>query len=341
MAIINCPECGEKISSHATKCIHCGCKITYCKECGKAFVGEPEICDECGFIFKKENEEKSDIKSDKTISQLCTEFKSESLINNLLSYAILPYIVAAIALIIWGIAAYKIFSYGGNINSVNNPNDSLADLDKKIEMLANFKNDVNEIKILTILGIIMFAIFIPFNDLREICYCQKFAKWCRLNKIDLTEKIKQSLTIDTTCLSTEQKFQVSDCVMLGAESQVYYTDSTLKNECLKRTIFKMILVLVGLIFIGIFVIDNSQAYMMHQINKTDNSDRFSLDMLENTIFPNIGIAIFIINFLVNHSFFKDIREEKPKQWVKANLPEYFERYIECTNLDGIFDKTTL
>ena len=129
--------------------------------------------------------------------------------------------------------------------------------------------------------------------------------------------------------------------MLGAESQVYYTDTALKNECLKRTFFKMILVLIGLVFIGIFVVDNSQVYMMYQLNKTENSDRFSLDMLGNTVFPIIGIAIFIINFLVNHSFFKDIEEEKPKKWVKTNLPEYFERYLECTNFDDIFDKTTL
>lgn len=341
MAIINCPECGEKISSNAENCIHCGCKITYCEECGKVFVGEPDVCDACGFVFKKKNEETKNVKSDKNIDQLFIEFKTESLINNIFCHAIIPYLVALVALIVWGIGIYKIFSYGGNIDSLNSSNDIFADLNKKTELLANFNNAANEIKTLFIIGIIIYTLFIPFNELRELYICEKFARWCKFNKVDLTEQIKKELSIDITGFTTEKKFEIASNVLIGVESQMYYIDTNLKKECLKRTLFKTILVLIGLILIGIFIIDNSQVYMLYKINKAENSASFSIGMLKNVTLPIIGVVVLIANFIMNHSFFKDLMKEKPKEWVKKNIPEYFERYSEYTNFDEIINKKTL
>ena len=62
MAIIKCPECEEKVSTEAKKCIHCGCEFTVCRECGTAFVGKPTVCSECGYTFtKKENSSNENI----------------------------------------------------------------------------------------------------------------------------------------------------------------------------------------------------------------------------------------------------------------------------------------
>ncbi|MDE6442048.1 MAG: zinc ribbon domain-containing protein [Clostridia bacterium] len=55
MALIKCPECGEQVSSTATRCVHCGCTYTVCPECGKVHVGEFAVCPECGFQIKTQN----------------------------------------------------------------------------------------------------------------------------------------------------------------------------------------------------------------------------------------------------------------------------------------------
>ncbi len=57
MAIINCPNCGEKISDKAEKCINCGCQINstrYCKECGAQINPDWDFCKSCGCPVEQE-----------------------------------------------------------------------------------------------------------------------------------------------------------------------------------------------------------------------------------------------------------------------------------------------
>ena len=84
MAILNCPECGEKISSTAKQCVHCGCKITVCSECGKVILGERGTCPDCG--FKIDNEKKNDTTNKYgDLSEIVNEWKAE---NNLLAFVL-------------------------------------------------------------------------------------------------------------------------------------------------------------------------------------------------------------------------------------------------------------
>ena len=47
MALINCPDCGEKMSDRAKECIHCGCPV---KPDGKKDYSDKHIDEEGGFI---------------------------------------------------------------------------------------------------------------------------------------------------------------------------------------------------------------------------------------------------------------------------------------------------
>ena len=51
MALTTCPECKEKISTTADQCIHCGCKLQSCPECGMVLMKGTETCPECGYTF--------------------------------------------------------------------------------------------------------------------------------------------------------------------------------------------------------------------------------------------------------------------------------------------------
>lgn len=48
MAIVNCPECNEKISNEAKVCPHCGVSLRHCKECGSAVLSHLKTCPCCG-----------------------------------------------------------------------------------------------------------------------------------------------------------------------------------------------------------------------------------------------------------------------------------------------------
>lgn len=65
MALIECPECGGKISDKALSCIHCGYpiqdikeeqQIGYCPYCGKVNSIENIFCGYCGKHFTKNND---------------------------------------------------------------------------------------------------------------------------------------------------------------------------------------------------------------------------------------------------------------------------------------------
>ncbi|MDD6485268.1 MAG: zinc ribbon domain-containing protein [Clostridiales bacterium] len=61
MALIECPECGGKVSDKAPTCIHCGYplqeqteqQIRYCPYCGKTNNIESTFCGYCGKSFVK------------------------------------------------------------------------------------------------------------------------------------------------------------------------------------------------------------------------------------------------------------------------------------------------
>ncbi len=52
MALIECPECGKKISDSSDKCINCGYvlnKKSKCPECGKSVSPTDKVCKNCGY----------------------------------------------------------------------------------------------------------------------------------------------------------------------------------------------------------------------------------------------------------------------------------------------------
>ena len=59
MPLINCPDCGQKISDSARDCKNCGFPIAdnliVCAECKTKSWNTNEICPECGFPFKDIN----------------------------------------------------------------------------------------------------------------------------------------------------------------------------------------------------------------------------------------------------------------------------------------------
>ena len=61
MAMMECPNCGEKVSDKAKKCVHCGAILIpevkkYCQECGTELETEAEVCPNCGCPVEEKTE---------------------------------------------------------------------------------------------------------------------------------------------------------------------------------------------------------------------------------------------------------------------------------------------
>ena len=53
MALIECPECGQKISDKTKLCVHCGVSVKICGECGKMVIADAMLCPSCGMEFEQ------------------------------------------------------------------------------------------------------------------------------------------------------------------------------------------------------------------------------------------------------------------------------------------------
>jgi len=87
MALIICPECGQKISDKSSTCIHCGCSLEKkkkCPECGSIVSESESLCNICGFPFETQrttNVVNNKINETNQTNSLLTEKIAVELIN--------------------------------------------------------------------------------------------------------------------------------------------------------------------------------------------------------------------------------------------------------------------
>lgn len=108
MALINCPNCNEKISDKAEKCPYCEhnmSEMMICPECGKWIKKNQENCSECGCPISSIGElnEKSISKKEKTkdvIKDIGVIIKPTSEQKNFLARRKKPLIIIGICIVI-------------------------------------------------------------------------------------------------------------------------------------------------------------------------------------------------------------------------------------------------
>lgn len=110
MAMIQCPECGQKISDKAKKCIHCGKVFVEektvneeikCSECGIVLAESDEICPNCGCPVEKKIREEETKPQQVEIAHIRMAVKTKKIIIG---------IIIAVILCIGGGIGYKIYS---------------------------------------------------------------------------------------------------------------------------------------------------------------------------------------------------------------------------------------
>ena len=82
MSLISCPECGQSVSSLAEKCVHCGCKINTCSECGTVWAGDKTTCPECGYEVETKGAVHEKVSSDSQRNSEGNRANSSSMSHN-------------------------------------------------------------------------------------------------------------------------------------------------------------------------------------------------------------------------------------------------------------------
>ena len=65
MALIECPDCKNKIERETGKCTYCGAEITICPKCDSVEAGDVEFCRSCGEDlekYRKKNKKRAPIR---------------------------------------------------------------------------------------------------------------------------------------------------------------------------------------------------------------------------------------------------------------------------------------
>ena len=321
MAIINCPECNEKISNTIKNCIHCGAAIVICPECETAFVEGVEVCSECGYSFqttvttenktektKEEVSEKNETPKI-TAAQLCEENEKD---NFSLQFIKLIKTFISLGPIILCVCGYvKVFNW------MKSPN----------LMLINFKNVYETIIIF--IGISLALEFL-WKILGFIIKAEKLNSHKRLaltKQTNLHQIIENTLTIDYVIEKPERADSEAVSLVKVLDSELYEKDFNFKNNFTVFLTISIVEDLVNNLLLFFFFKKNIGIWLTAIMLRGDTILKFKdfANITENwwmIIIPSIIALIFYIYNLSSDKFSANRR----RFWVKKNFPDKMDTY---------------
>ncbi len=297
MAIIVCPECGEKISDTVKQCVHCGVKIIVCPECGKIHTSNVSICTECGFAIEKPLHNKVECKTSKEVMEnwekagFVNKYVYSNYINlGLAAVTALFFIIAAIRLIVWN----DIFISAKVLSTINT---------------------------LLIFFVIFYIIRSTYSNLCEHIKTTMVALWCKQNNIDLDNVISNTLKIDFDAMTVEAAGDMLGTSQWCCRAAAYSRNVWLRTSSKKYNAIKIVLSSITAIFFAIFCSTNVEIYMGAKVLGSG----FKLSMIEGWWAFIIAAIAFIINYFVGQ-YIERIQEEGTLKDIEQNLPELLHAY---------------
>lgn len=303
MAIINCPECNEKISSSVNQCVHCGIKIAVCPECEKVYASHPEICSECGYVFK-ETSTKPPITKNKekfTAPELKNRWKSNNIINTVIEYSDIILRIIGIAILIFGMI--KILSWFSNLD--------LASAFEYSNMKKSFKT--------------AFVFFVVFETLASMLKDTKptitgimLISWAGLKQISLIETIKNTFTANYVETTESEKKKIDKDLRFVIDTAFLSNDYLSKNKKIIIHAIDIILDIISDIFFFVFLWSNFEIFLdtifLYGI------DSWGFSMIENW-WLLIGVPIPVLtSFFLNKAVDKAMNKKR-LSWFEKTFPE--------------------
>lgn len=297
MAIIVCPECGEKISDTVKQCVHCGAKITVCPECGKIHTGNVSVCTECGFAIEKPLNNTVECNTSKEVmenwskSGFINKYVYSNYINlGLAAVTFLFFVIAVIRLIVWN----DIFISAKVLSTINT---------------------------LLVFFVIFYIIRSTYSNLCEHIKTIMVALWCRQNNINLDSIISNTLKMDFDSMTVEAAGEMLGSSEWCCRAAAYSRNIWLRTNMKKYGAIKIILSSITSIFIAIFCSTNAEIYVGVKVL----SASFKFSMIEGWWALIVAAVSFIINYFLGQ-YIERVQEEGTLKDIEQNLPELLHAY---------------
>lgn len=291
MALINCPECGSKVSSNTTQCVHCGCTYTVCPECGKVYVGKVQICLECGFSISpiKTTRALNDKNSNSdSVTDINEAWQSRSFTDKIVMKVtkIVSIILFLVVLALTIFAYIVIDMWDGSLESILKTNDIL-----------------NKSHNLIIVACIIGVLIVIVSEFEEVYMHIMCGEWIRKNKIDVMpylKKLKNEVEMEE--LPTYWNFEnFSSATYLS----VVPHDKGIRIA--KYIIIVMIAVLIAITG-GVCLTQNVDEFLRYKMFE---------DAFDFKYAALIAAAVFIALYFVVNIIFGKIFNKRKEAWLQS------------------------
>ena len=302
MALIKCPECGNSISNTVAQCVHCGCKIRSCPECGEVYNIETiDVCSACGYVFSHKNA--STGAKNLTVSDVATDWIVE---NRKKETKRKPLLIIALLLGLSTIAILGFWKYG-------NP----------LEALANY----TFIKFLTIIFSVVSAVlyFIYLYTKKNDEYTTKieFTSYAKKNGIDNQILIKDYADNNFMGKTVNQIRDERTTAATVLDAAVMREDAAYNLSFQRYVSIYCVLSFLIHGVVSFFLVSNIIGFLEHALWETGTYFG-SFKMLWLLA---IAFGIFVLRCILSfaHSNKSSVAQKK---WFEKNMPEYETKFTQ-------------
>lgn len=321
MAIINCPECNEKISSSVNHCIHCGAKIAVCPECEQIYASHPEKCSSCGYVFK--SDASSDANAQKaqeklTAPELKRKWKSENFFNVIMAYS--NNILSVIGLAVMLFVSIKVVLFASNMSAFN--------------AISTYNEALETIKSGFIVAAIFFILSGIADEIKLTLTGSMLATWAGLKGISLIEVIKNTFAADYSKTVEKEKAKNYKDWRDVVDSAFLSNDYLSKNKQILRIAIAIILYTVASIFLAVFMWHNIEIFTDSEALKQLglSAEGWSFSMIENWWQLIVFVALRIVIGIYKAISGAPIKQRKI-EWLEKTIPEAKEKGIKNAIVD--------
>ena len=321
MAIINCPECDQKISSTVKQCIHCGAKITVCPECEKVFIDDVETCSSCGYSFSKKHNQEETTRSEendntlKTARQAKEKWISENPIRN--AYSTTYGRGSCLLVLVSFLVVFALFAL---------INKEIASLD-----LLDYNSTVSNLKTYLLAGSVMLILSSIYNAIEKVLCYHDFSKWAARSKIDTLALINRSFSLDFSKFVPEEVKKESQAIQLCLNAEIYDKDIGMKSARNGLFATSISFSIVKTFFLYLFAVSNLKNFLGYVVIYSlthDNAPQigdFDFSTFENWWIFAVWLVLVIIDEIVIRTSNNRINKIH-RAWMDKHMPENVSKY---------------
>lgn len=307
MAIINCPECNEKISSTVNQCVHCGVKITVCPECEKIYTEHPGICQDCGYVFNKETvyyQSESTKEQKLTAPELRKNWKADNLLHTIIEYS-----NTVLSVLVWGMIVFIFIRFFSWVASLSTLESMLA--------ADGVQDTINTCIVICTIFIISQQIV---KEIKPTVTSTMLATWSSAKGISLLDVIKNTFSKDgNKVVKSEKEKNDKDLRMVinAAFLSSNYLDKN--SQIIFHTVVSFFICVSDIIMCA-FVLHNIEIAMKEWLKVAMyGGEGWKFSMIENWWQFIVFFSLLLVQIMCKE-IINTIMDKKRIQWFEKTMP---------------------